>query len=142
MICCDLLKIVMGNSQAVAPGISDFDSVDNSSYVMSSYMDDSSSVWKALHTVDEARKMYVEDHTLSEQCDRDYVELRTLLMEPVAQPIIGNYAKRHRGLEYLLCWVDMQEYKSLSSDMRFRKANYIYQKYIEEGADLSIRLGV
>jgi hypothetical protein len=36
-----------------------------------------------------------------------------VLDEPVAQQMLGNYAKENKSLEIFMCWIDVQVYLSM-----------------------------
>ena len=93
--------------------------------------------WKMLPSIDEARANYREDGTLAKSVDPGHLELRTLLEEPLGQHSIGNYAKANHAHESFMCWVDLQEFKTIPDDAfqyRRSKALHIHQKYIKTGA--------
>ncbi|CAE7665250.1 unnamed protein product, partial [Symbiodinium microadriaticum] len=93
--------------------------------------------WKMLPSIDEARANYREDGTLAKSVDPGHLELRTLLEEPLGQQSIGTYAKANHAQESFMCWVDLQEFKTIPDDAfqyRRSKALHIHQKYIKTGA--------
>lgn len=107
----------------------------------SSHDDENSVRWKVMLTASEAREKFEEDGTISKNCDPAYLELRAMLAENVAQHTLGKLAKEKKCLEDFMCWVDIQEYKSIpkwSLDYRRSKALHIFHKYIKQGAILQI----
>lgn len=103
--------------------------------------DNSVSEWKQKMSEADALALFESDGTLPKNSTRGQLELRALLSEPVSQPILGNYAKSHNGLNFFLCWIDIQEYKSIETGpYRLSKAVLLYKKYIEAGSILDIQL--
>ena len=99
--------------------------------------DEVSHHWKMLPSIDEARGKFREDGTLAKSVDPGHLELRTLLEEPLGQHSIGTYAKKNHAHESFMCWVDLQEFKTIPDDAfqyRRSKALHIHQKYIKTGA--------
>lgn len=97
--------------------------------------------WKLLPSVDEAKGKFKADGTLSKSIDPGHLELRTLLEEPAAQHEIGRFAKSIHTHESFMCWVDIQEFKSIPDEAesyRRSKAMHIFQKYIKAGAVLEV----
>ena len=93
--------------------------------------------WKMLPSIDEARGKFKADGTLAKSIDPGHLELRTLLDEPLGQHSIGLYAKQNHCHESFMCWVDLQEFKTIPDDaLQYRrsKALHIHQKYIKVGA--------
>ena len=103
--------------------------------------DTSVSEWKQKMSESDAIALFESDGTLPKNSTRGQLELRALLAEPVSQPILGNYAKSNDGLNFFLCWIDIQEYKSIETGpYRLSKAVLIHKKYIETGSILHIEL--
>jgi hypothetical protein len=96
--------------------------------------------WKLLPSSVEARKKFEADGTLSKNSDPGHLELRTMLDDPVAQPAIFKYAKQVvMAQDIFMCWVDIQEYKTIPTDAyRRSKALHIYHKYIKPDAILVV----
>ena len=95
--------------------------------------------WKLLPSTDEARKKFEIDGTLGKNSDPAHLELRALLDEPVAQRALGKFAKEKKSLDIFMCWIDVQEYKSIpTEDYRRSKALHLYHKYIKEGSVLAV----
>lgn len=95
--------------------------------------------WKVLPSVDEARLKFELDGTLPRDCTADHLELRVLLEEPVAQYMIGQYAKKIKAFNIFLCWIDIQTYKGIPTpDFRRSKALHIFHKYIKQGGVMEI----
>lgn len=93
--------------------------------------------WKMLPSIDEARGKFKADGTLGKSVDPGHLELRTLLDEPLGQHSIGQYAKQNHCHESFMCWVDLQEFKTIPDDaLQYRrsKALHIHQKYIKVGS--------
>ena len=95
--------------------------------------------WKIMPSSEEARIKFYKDGTLSKNSDTELLELRAVLDEPIAQQMLGNYAKENKSLEIFMCWVDIQEYKSIpTDDYRRSKAMHIYHKYIKVNSVLQV----
>ena len=95
--------------------------------------------WKLMQTSDEARKKFQDDGTLSKSSDPELLELRATLEEPIAQQMLGNFAKEMKNMDIFMCWTDVQEFKSIpTDDYRRSKALHIYHKYIKMDAVLQI----
>lgn len=95
--------------------------------------------WRVLPSADEARKKYEADGTLAKSSDDGHLELRSLMEEPMAQNYIGTFAKQIKAQESFMCWIDIQEYKSIpTDDYRRSKGLHIYHKYIKPNAVLYI----
>jgi hypothetical protein len=93
--------------------------------------------WKMLPSIDEARGKFKADGTLAKSVDPGHLELRTLLDEPLGQHSIGTYAKQNHCHESFMCWVDLQEFKTIPDDaLQYRKSKalHIHQKYIKVGS--------
>eukprot|EP00596_Hydrurales_sp_CCMP1899_P009984 CAMPEP_0119051758 /NCGR_PEP_ID=MMETSP1177-20130426/73269_1 /TAXON_ID=2985 /ORGANISM="Ochromonas sp, Strain CCMP1899" /LENGTH=615 /DNA_ID=CAMNT_0007031075 /DNA_START=237 /DNA_END=2084 /DNA_ORIENTATION=- len=87
----------------------------------------------------EARIKYDADGTLFKNSDPEHLELRAVLDEPSAQQLLGAYAKANKSLEIFMCWIDVQEYKSIpTDDYRRSKALHIYHKYVKVDSVLQI----
>lgn len=96
--------------------------------------------WKLLPSTVEARKKFEADGTLGKNSDPGHLELRTMLDDPVAQPAIFKYAKeRVMAQDIFMCWVDIQEFKSIPTEnYRRSKALHIFHKYIKPDAVLVV----
>lgn len=95
--------------------------------------------WKVMPSSAEAREKFEADGTLNKNSDPGHLELRAMLDEPIAQHTIGKYAKEVRALEIYMCWMDVQEFKSIPTvDYRRSKASQIYHKYIKIGGVLEV----
>mmetsp|Transcript_32448 Transcript_32448/g.33074 ORF Transcript_32448/g.33074 Transcript_32448/m.33074 type:complete len:652 (+) Transcript_32448:150-2105(+) len=95
--------------------------------------------WKVVPTATQARDKYEADGTLSKTSDGGHLELRQLLEEPMGQNYIGAFAKEVKAQEAFMCWIDIQEFKSIpTDDYRRSKGLHIYHKYIKAGAVLQI----
>lgn len=95
--------------------------------------------WKIVPTVDEARKKFEEDGSLVKNSDISHLEFRMLLEETKGQQIIGKIAKERKALDIFMCWVDIQEFKSIpTEDYRRSKALHLYHKYIKSGSVLEL----
>ena len=92
-----------------------------------------------MQTSDEARQKFEADGTLSKNSDPEQLELRATLEDPLAQHVLGNFAKEMKNMDIFMCWIDIQEYKSIpTDDYRRSKALHIYHKYIKDDAVLQI----
>ncbi len=93
--------------------------------------------WKVLPSIVEAKRKYEEEGTLTKNMDANHLELRSLLDDPLAQHMLGAFAKETHAYESFMFWIDIQEYKSIpTEDYRRSKANHIFQKYIKPGGVL------
>jgi len=97
------------------------------------------SEWKILKSSKEAREKYISDGTLTANSEEGHLELRALLDEPIAQNMLGRFAKKLNSLDIFMCWIDIQEFKSIpTEDYRRSKALHIYHKYIKPNAVLQV----
>jgi hypothetical protein len=96
-------------------------------------------VFKVLPSEKEARKKFEQDGTLLKNSDAGHLALRTMLDEPLSQNALGRFAAKIQVLDIFMCWIDIQEYKSIpTASYQRSKALHIYQKYIKEDAVLQI----
>lgn len=94
--------------------------------------------WKQLLSTAEARKKYIEDGTLTESMEAGHLELRTMLDDPYAQKALGEYATQCRQQTALLCWIDIQSFKAITSGSYQRStALNIYYTYISDSSVLT-----
>jgi hypothetical protein len=92
-------------------------------------------VWKFLPSEAEAKRKYEAEGTLTKKMDATFLELRTLLDDPMAQHALGIYTRECHVYECFMLWVDIQEYKSIpTEDYRRSKAMHIWNKYLKRGA--------
>lgn len=118
-----------GVSSIVSPTTTSSDIVENPS----------TSQWKIMNSSEEAREKYIVDGTLTANSESGHLELRALLDEPISQNMLGRFAKKLNALDIFMCWVDIQEYKSIpTEDYRRSKALHIYHKYIKLNAVLQV----
>jgi hypothetical protein len=95
--------------------------------------------WKVLPSSREARTKFEQDGTLTKESDPEQLELRTMLDDATSQNALGKYAKEIQALDVFMCWVDMQEFKSIPSETyRRTKALHIYHKYLKTDAVLHV----
>lgn len=95
--------------------------------------------WKIMNSFEEAKQKYIDDGTLTNNSERGHLELRALLDEPISQNMLGRFAKKLNSLDIFMCWVDVQEFKSIpTEDYRRSKALHIYHKYIKPNAVLQV----
>jgi len=95
--------------------------------------------WKVLPTIPQARAKYELDGSLGKSTNPLHVELRALLDEQVGQRTLGKLAKERHCLDIFMCWVDIQEFKTIPTiDYRRSKAINIFNKYIKPGAVLQV----
>lgn len=96
--------------------------------------------WRLLPSHEEARARFEADGTLTKNSIPGHLELRTMLDDSLAQPAIFKYAKETiKSQEPFMCWIDIQEFKSIpSNDYRRSKALHIYHKYIKIDAILCV----
>lgn len=96
--------------------------------------------WKILPSSVEARKKFEADGTLTKNSDPGQLELRTLLDDPHAQPVIFKYVTEvAKAQDLFLCWMDILEFKKIPSEgFRRTTAMTIYNKYIKPDAALVI----
>jgi hypothetical protein len=71
------------------------------------------SKWKVKPNIEEARRKYQNDGTVSIGCSDDFVELRVLLGEPVLLKPFLQYARDLNQLTLLLCWSSVLEYRKI-----------------------------
>jgi len=68
-----------------------------------------------------------------------YMELRSMLEEPLGQHYLAEFAKSENSHENFLAWIDMQEFKRIpTNDYRRTVAKNIFQKYIKSGAVMQL----
>ena len=116
-------------------------SIDSPTSLSFNNEESASSDWRMKGSMIEARNLYEKDGTILETASRGEVELRALLADPIGQPYIGAYAKANKGLIFLLCWIEIQEFKVIdNASAMLSKALLIYSKYIAVGSvnDISI----
>jgi hypothetical protein len=95
--------------------------------------------WKILPSSVEARKKFEADGTLNKNSEAEHLELRTMLDEPIAQNAMGKYAKAMKAMDIFMCWIDIQDYKTIPVESyRRSKALHIYHKYIKTDAVLEV----
>ena len=100
---------------------------------------ESRQMWKLMPSSVEAREKYEKDGTLTKSSSSGHLELRLLLDDMLAQQALGAFAKKCQSLDIFMCWIDIQEFKSIPTpDYRRSKALHIYHKYIKAGAVLEI----
>ena len=58
--------------------------------------------WKLMQTSDEARSKFEADGTLSKNSDPEQLELRATLEEPLAQHVLGNFAKEMKNMDIFM----------------------------------------
>ena len=110
---------------------------EQSSSHQSSNRSDSFIQWKIMPSQTEARRKYFEDGSFPELNDvnPEFIALRALLDDPLAQSALGKFASLIEVVDVFMCWVDIQEYKSIPAESyRRSKALHIYHKYIKEDA--------
>ena len=93
--------------------------------------------WRRVLSSDEARRKYEADGTLPANSPSGLLELRGFLDDPMLMKHVGMFGKNRKSFDSFMCWVDIQEFKSIGSgaeDYRRSKALHIYQKYLKEGA--------
>jgi hypothetical protein len=71
------------------------------------------SKWKVKPSIEEARRKYQKDGTVSVACSDDFLELRVLLGEPVLLKPFLQYARDLNQLNLLLCWSSVLEYRKI-----------------------------
>jgi len=79
---------------------------------------------------------YHKDGSLaSDDYDKGHIELRALMDEPLAQSVIGEYAKKKYTQESFFAWTEIQEFRHIpTADYRRCNAMHIYEKYIKKDA--------
>jgi hypothetical protein len=92
--------------------------------------------WKDVPATKSLTEKYHADGSLpSDDFDKGHLELRSLLDEPIAQSIIGEYAKVKFTQESFFAWTEIQEYRHIpTADYRRCTAMHIYEKYIKKDA--------
>ena len=97
--------------------------------------------WKVMPSIAETRRIYEADESMPKNLDTLQIELRKLLDEPSAQVLLGKFSRDLKLTKYLMCWANIQEFKSIpTDDYRRMKAMNIYQKYIKFDAPQQIPL--
>jgi len=97
--------------------------------------------WRQVMSSDDARKKYENDGTLPKDCASGLLELRGFLDDPLLMKHVGMFGKNRKSFDCFMCWVDIQEFKSIGAGAevyRRSKASHIYHKYIKEGAMLRV----
>lgn len=86
--------------------------------------------WKIMPSGVEARKKFEADGTLAKNSDPGQLELRTLLDDPLAHPVIFKYVTEvAKAQDLFLCWMDILEFKKIPSEgFRRTTAMGIYNK--------------
>ena len=100
------------------------------------------STWRLLMTSDEARKKFENDGSLPPSSPSSLLELRGFLDDPMLLKELAVFGKRREGFGAFMCWIDIQEFKTISSnseDLRRSKANHIFTKYINESATVPLK---
>jgi serine/threonine protein kinase len=96
--------------------------------------------WKQIPSQEEAKEKFRKDGTVIEDND-EHIDLRSMLEDPIAQNALGKFANSIGVLDSFMCWVDIQEYKSIPTEgYRSSKAIHIYHKYIKQGAVLFVNV--
>jgi hypothetical protein len=95
--------------------------------------------WKILPSSTEARQKFEADGTLNKDSELEHLEMRGMLEDAFSQNAIGKYAKTVGFLAPFMCWIDIQEFKSIPVESyRRSKALHIYHKYIKLNAVLIV----
>ena len=95
--------------------------------------------WRMLPKPDEARKHYIDEGTLDNDCTMEHVEFRALLDDPIAQRLLSTHVKENHLLEEFMCWIDCIEYRSIKTECyRCSKALHMYSKYIDKTAIVAL----
>lgn len=96
-------------------------------------------IFKVLPSESEARRKFEGDGTLIKNSDAGHLALRTMLDEPLSQNCLGKFAAKTQVLDIFMCWVDIQEFKTIPTESyRRSKALHIYHKYIKDDAPLMV----
>ena len=99
------------------------------------------SKWRECKTSTGARLEYEMDGTLPKDASPDLLELREFLDDTHLLRPLGLFAKSRNNVEVLMCWVDIQEFKSIHEeaiDYRRSTAMHIYHKYVKTSASAEI----
>jgi len=96
--------------------------------------------WKIIPDMKQQAAQFKADRTLkANNSNPDYIELRSILGDPIGQRYLGRYAKEIYTTELFFGWIDIQEYKTIpTADYRRGKALHIYEKYIKAGSVLEL----
>ena len=89
----------------------------------------------------EARLEYEMDGTLPKVASPELLELREFLDDTHLLRPLGLFAKGRNCVEVLMCWVDIQEFKSIPEeaiDYRRSTAMHIYHKYVKSMASVEV----
>ena len=99
------------------------------------------SKWRECKTSNDARLEYEMDGTLPKDASPELLELREFLDDTHLLRPLGLYAKGRNHIEVLMCWIDIQEFKSIPEetiDYRRSTAMHIYHKYVKSAASAEI----
>jgi len=118
---------------------SDVDPLENLENI--SIDEDMQSRWRLSKTTKEARKEYEMDGTLPKNATPEYLELREFLNDSKLLRPLGLFAKGYSNVEVLMCWIDIQEFRSIHEDAvdyQRSTALHIFHKYVKVGAACEI----
>lgn len=59
------------------------------------------------------KKSFEADGTLVYDGNREYVQLRDMLDDPLGQKYLGKFVREHKCSHLFNSWVDIQEYKTI-----------------------------
>ena len=99
------------------------------------------SKWRECKTSAAARLEYELDGTLPKDASPQLLELREFLDDMHLLRPLGLFAKSRNNVEVLMCWVDIQAFKSIHEeaiDYRRSTAMHIYHKYVKTSASVEI----
>jgi serine/threonine protein kinase len=102
---------------------------------------DGTAHWQIWPSFEDAKLQYIRDPLMPPLISSSQVELRNLLYEPFAQKALGAFAKEKQLLHYLMCWIDIAEYKSTRSiDHKRMVGLKILHNYIKTGGPMHIKM--
>lgn len=84
--------------------------------------------WKVLPDLENAKRQYIEEKTLVENCSISEVELRALLDDKIGKSYLVAHGKVLSMISLFECWCDIQKYRKLEK-FRREKLRQICDKY-------------
>ena len=97
--------------------------------------------WKEKLTEGGARELFEADGTLPVDCPLQMLELRMHLADPLLLRNFGEYVNDQGALEYLICWIDILEYKEavdITPEVQIGIGLLVFQKYVHSQCSLKL----
>jgi hypothetical protein len=89
------------------------------------------SEWRILPNREVSIDKYTVDRTLPALSDPSQVQMLLLLRDPYGQASFGAFARSIGRMELILCWIHIEEFKSIKNDDRKRQsAKNIFKNYV------------